>query len=152
LGDGYEITNGVATKYVNAAGGAVAKRVGTTSDWLHGDLQGSANLGTDASGTEGQGQKFRPYGEQVPDPTGLAESLGYVGERQDESGLLYLHARYLDPAMGRFVSPDPLSQGGSLVGLNGYAYANDNPINFSDRKGLCAGADFCSETVGYTDW
>jgi RHS repeat-associated protein len=37
----------------------------------------------------------------------LGGSKGYINERFDaETGLQYLHARYMDPAVGRFISPD----------------------------------------------
>ncbi|MGO4339989.1 RHS repeat-associated core domain-containing protein, partial [Labrys sp. KB_33_2] len=63
------------------------------------------------------------------------EDHGYIGERQDETGLLYLNARYYDPHIARFVSPDwwdPTQEG---VGTNRYAYADNNPINVRDPAG-----------------
>ena len=60
----------------------------------------------------------------------------YIGERYDpETGLLYLNARYMDPAFGRFISPDdwdPVLEG---VGTNRYAYAGNDPVNKSDGNG-----------------
>lgn len=60
-----------------------------------------------------------------------------IGERYDpETGLLYLNARYMDPAFGRFVSPDdwdPVLEG---VGTNRYAYAGNDPVNKS-RRAFC---------------
>ncbi|WP_161677924.1 RHS repeat-associated core domain-containing protein [Pannonibacter tanglangensis] len=52
-----------------------------------------------------------------------------------ETGLTYLNARYYDPILARFVSPDwfdPTQQG---VGTNRYAYAANNPILFKDPSG-----------------
>ncbi|MGO4339997.1 RHS repeat-associated core domain-containing protein, partial [Labrys sp. KB_33_2] len=63
------------------------------------------------------------------------EDHGYIGERQDETGLLYLNARYYDPHIARFVSPDwwdPTQEG---VGTNRYSYADNNPINVADPSG-----------------
>jgi hypothetical protein len=48
--------------------------------------------------------------------------------------LVYLNARYYDPEIGRFVSPDPLAQLGQK--LNRYTYSRNNPINFLDPTGL----------------
>lgn len=44
-------------------------------------------------------------------------SLNYTGQRLDSTGLLYYHARYYDPGLGRFVSPDTLvpGSGGSAL-------------------------------------
>jgi RHS repeat-associated protein len=67
---------------------------------------------------------------------GVIESRGWIDQRQDaETGLTYLHARYYDPALGLFVSPDtpnPIEPG---VGINRYAYSMGDPINASDRSG-----------------
>jgi len=46
---------------------------------------------------------------------------------------IYLHARYFDPKLGQFLSPDPLRTRG---GPNLYAYGRGNPSNLSDRGGL----------------
>ena len=102
---------------------------------------GAATVETDA---------YRPYGQRTstlaagsdgvtPD---RADSKGFTGERDDpEVGLLYLHARYYDPKLGIFVSPDtwdPLKEG---VGTNRYAYAGNDPVNKADRNGHAEGDD-----------
>src|SRR5262249_882340 len=71
----------------------------------------------------------------------FAESRGYLSERQDETGLFYLHARYYDPALGRFVSADPTIPTGSNVHLNRYAYASNNPIGRLDPGGYDDGEE-----------
>src|SRR5687767_2439108 len=67
-------------------------------------------------------------------PTGCSAStsFGYTGQYQDnESGLLYLRARYYDPATEQFISRDPLeAQTGQP-----YTYAYANPVNFVDPSG-----------------
>jgi RHS repeat-associated protein len=53
----------------------------------------------------------------------------YTGEQTDASiGLEYLRARYYDAETGRFLSLDPLG--------DGYDYAYDNPVMFTDPSGL----------------
>ena len=49
---------------------------------------------------------------------------------------MYLHARYYDPSLGRFVQPDPADPTEAGVGVNRYAYALNNPVMFSDPSGL----------------
>ena len=34
--------------------------------------------------------------------------LNYTGQRKDDTRLLYYHARYYDPGIARFVSPDSI--------------------------------------------
>ena len=52
----------------------------------------------------------------------------------NETGLYYLNARYYDPSIGRFISPDVLSildeTKGQINGLNLYMYCNNNPIMY----------------------
>ncbi|MGH6924048.1 MAG: alpha/beta fold hydrolase [Propylenella sp.] len=61
---------------------------------------------------------------------------GYICERRDpETGLLYLNARYMDPVLGRFLSPDDWDPTQPGVGTNRYAYAENDPINKSDPNG-----------------
>ncbi|RYD66955.1 MAG: RHS repeat-associated core domain-containing protein, partial [Verrucomicrobiaceae bacterium] len=54
-----------------------------------------------------------------------------IGHRQDdESGLIYMRARYYDPQAGRFISEDP-----SMDGINWFAYCANDPVNYSDESG-----------------
>ena len=51
-----------------------------------------------------------------------------------EIGLDYYKARFYDPAIGRFMTPDPA---GMVDGPNLYAYVLNDPVNFTDPSGLC---------------
>jgi RHS repeat-associated protein len=77
---------------------------------------------------------YDPYGGTSPSSS-FAESQSFTGQRQDETGLFYLHARYYDPKLGKFLSPDPIL-GEGAVGLNRYAYAGNDPVNATDPSGL----------------
>ncbi len=76
---------------------------------------------------------YDAYGA-VKDRTGSTTTpFGFAGQYIDvESGLQYLRARYYDPALGQFLSRDP------MVDKTGqaYAYAGDNPLNAADPSGL----------------
>jgi RHS repeat-associated protein len=37
----------------------------------------------------------------------------YTGQQRDDTGLLFYNARYYDPVLGRFVSPDTIVPGTS---------------------------------------
>lgn len=60
----------------------------------------------------------------------------------DDTGLYYYGARYYDPALGRFISPDPLYIADpercttNPIACNLFAYANNNPMAFIDPTGL----------------
>jgi RHS repeat-associated protein len=135
IGDDYEVAGTTITKYVSLGGALVGKLVGADRYWLHTDHQGSIQVITDAGGNEVQRLNYRPYGDRQSG-TAHAESRGYTGQRQDESGLIYLHARYVDPVLGRFISPDPTVPSSDNIGLNRYAYAGNDPINQTDTNGM----------------
>ena len=55
----------------------------------------------------------------------------------DETGLYYLNARYYDPEIGRFISPDGTEylDPESVNGLNIYVYCGNNPVINIDPSG-----------------
>ena len=59
---------------------------------------------------------------------GFVGSLGHPSE--DSTGMIYMRARYMDPAVGRFVSQDHRHQGG-----NWFAYVNNSPTAMRDASG-----------------
>ncbi|WP_432735886.1 RHS repeat domain-containing protein [Maridesulfovibrio sp. FT414] len=62
-------------------------------------------------------------------------ALGFAGGLHDpDTGLIHFGYREYDPAIGRFISPDPLGDEGGDVDV--YGYCLDDPVNFVDRDGL----------------
>ena len=61
-----------------------------------------------------------------------------------ECKLFYCNARYYDPEVGRWISPDDLSylNPDSITGLNLYVYCADNPMMFVDNNGCFISAIF----------
>jgi len=82
-----------------------------------------------------------PFGvERVANGT-APNALRHAGREYDsETQFYYFRARYYDPAVGRFISEDPLGLG---AGINQYAYAGNDPVNRGDPSGLSGG---CSST------
>ncbi len=62
---------------------------------------------------------------------------GYGGHRLDaQTGLIYMKARFYDPAIGRFLSPDSVIPGPmNPQALNRYSYVLNNPIANTDPTG-----------------
>ncbi|GIV11409.1 MAG: hypothetical protein KatS3mg020_0900 [Fimbriimonadales bacterium] len=63
----------------------------------------------------------------------LGTGRGYcanLGHPEDETGLVYMRARYYEPVTGRFISEDPARDG-----VNWYLYADGNPVNRTDFTG-----------------
>ena len=51
----------------------------------------------------------------------MHSSVGFTGQREDQSGLASFNARQYDPAVGRFTSADSVI--GADAALDGYAYS-----------------------------
>ena len=65
-------------------------------------------------------------------------AYGFTGHEDDGTGLVYMQARYFDPASARFTRPDPARDWSPLLPAtaNLYAYAYGNPIAYHDPFGL----------------
>jgi RHS repeat-associated protein len=78
----------------------------------------------------------------------------FAGEQQDsESGLYYLRARYFDPRVGRFISRDPLpGDARRPLSEHEYLYAQANPVNFRDPRGLQVPTSLTELTVALREF
>jgi RHS repeat-associated protein len=101
---------------------------------------GSKNVRAEVSstGAVNGAWRYRGYG-QIAASSGAATPsyFGLANELLDPSGLYYMRARWYDPAVGRFLSRDPLKgKPQNPVTLNAYMYAAGDPIAFTDPTGL----------------
>ena len=74
---------------------------------------------------------------QVGDDLSPASQQGHTGHVGDNTGLLYMQARYYDPVIGRFYSNDPVGMT-DVHSFNRYTYANNNPYKYIDPTGMKA--------------
>ncbi|GAA3492144.1 RHS repeat-associated core domain-containing protein [Streptomyces cremeus] len=94
------------------------------------DALGSVLALADETGAKVNEYRYSPRGvdgtftEKVPQP------YRFAGGYQDPTGLYHLKARYYDPRIGRFTSPDPSGQE-----KNPYLYAEGDPVNRIDPNG-----------------
>lgn len=79
-------------------------------------------------------QLYGPYGNKRYSTDTLPTSIGFTGQRTDSvTGLDYYVARYYDPAVGVFLSPDSVQ--GNAQGMQPYAYVGGNPETRTDPTG-----------------
>jgi RHS repeat-associated protein/uncharacterized repeat protein (TIGR01451 family) len=103
-------TNAAASAAPYAASGPSIPNAMTTVVYIHSDHLGSVSAVTDQGGNLVSSQQFDPWGKVRAG--GVAQTkVNYTGQRRDDTGLLYYHARYYDPSLARFVSPDSLTPG-----------------------------------------
>lgn len=85
------------------------------------------------------GTRYYAYGrERASNLASLPTDYTFTGQRQDNTGLVYMNARYYDPELGQFISPDTLVPDATGVfDYNRYMYARGNPMKYNDPDGHC---------------
>ncbi|WP_435886397.1 RHS repeat-associated core domain-containing protein [Streptomyces cyaneofuscatus] len=126
-------TAGVDTGFNREPGGTLNSMTrGGKNHYYLTDALGSVVALADEAGTKVNTYAYSPRGvqratttEQVPQP------YRFAGGYQDPTGLYHFAARYYDPNIGRFTTPDPSGQE-----KNPYLYAEGDPVNRIDPTGL----------------
>jgi RHS repeat-associated protein len=127
---------------VPGPGGSVASKRGLDGGWVFafGDQRG-ARFFTDQEGRFVQDVEYSPFGA-ASSSGAAAGSLEHSTQQWNGSdtlsafGLTHLGARLHDPAIGRFLSRDPLIRPRGGTTTNAYAFAHNDPFNLSDPSGL----------------
>ena len=138
-----DFTFSKVTDYVHGNSMTIARLSNDKPTFLHNDLLGSPQSGSDSSGTVVWTESYTPYGEKWEKTPRSNDLGGFTGHVSDSAtGLTYMQARYYDPVIGRFYSNDPvdvlghMTRGNSIAnGFNRYAYANNNPYKYTDPDG-----------------
>ena len=138
----YEVRDGVARRYVVHQNRRIAEESGGATQFLHPDHLGNIVLITDAVGAIVKETGYLPFGT-IAFTTGASSSdHGFISREFDEEiGLVFCASRYYDPALGRFISPDPFlllnpeKTLGNVGGFNLYVYAGNNPMRQVDDNG-----------------
>ncbi len=151
----------IVTK-LNSANHPTYSEESASTYYYHSDHLGSASVISDNDGREYERIEYTPYGEVWIDKSAATYKTPYrfTGkERDEETGLYYYGARYLDPMYSRWLSTDPAlgdyipqapindeakkhnqnlpGMGGVFNHINGnlYHYAGNNPVKYTDPDG-----------------
>jgi len=109
------------------------------------DGQGNVVAVTDSSGNVVASYAYDAFGALTSSsenfPNGWSNPFRYDGAqgvRYDlETGLYWMRVRAYDPALGRFLSHDPLGRLAALgLDTQPYVYAGNNPVNWTDPSGM----------------
>ncbi|ONI78710.1 hypothetical protein ALI144C_28370 [Actinosynnema sp. ALI-1.44] len=125
------------TRYYLHGDSLVAAKTGGSLSYLTGDRQGTGTLSVNANTLATTKRRFDPFGvARGPAPESWPSTQGFVGGTADPAtGLTRLGVRDYDPALGRFLSVDPLLNDASPQSLDAYVYSRNNPSTFSDPSG-----------------
>ncbi|MFL3868722.1 RHS repeat protein [Streptomyces griseobrunneus] len=128
------------TRYYDFDGETVAARTDGAIQFLFSDHHGTGTTAIDATTQDVFQRSLDPFGAERGTSSGVwPVDRGFVNGVMDDTGLTQLGARAYDPKLGRFLSVDPLADFGDSQRMNAYAYANNNPVTFSDPDGLFFG-------------
>ena len=118
----------------------------TKTRYVHKDHLGSVIAISDEAAAVVERLNYDPHGKRreagwdAPWLPVLASETqrGFTGhEHLDNVGLIHMNGRVYDPALGRFISADPIIQfPASTQGMNRYTYAGNNPLSFTDPSGF----------------
>jgi RHS repeat-associated protein len=125
----------VLANLITGATDEVFSRADNTGSFtqLKDDL-GSTLALADATGNIVTSYTYDPFGRTTVSGAGSANVFQFTG-RENDGNLYYYRARYYNPSIGRFVSPDPIGLVGGDANL--YGYVHNSPVNATDPSGNC---------------
>jgi RHS repeat-associated protein len=129
-----------------AVGANYFRSLGIDEPWLRSDLGatitnsvylvdalGSIVALTDTNGAIQTEYAYDPFGVTTNFGASSKNSHQFTGRENDGTGLYYYRARYYIPALGRFISEDPIGFAGGQINI--YGYVGNDPIESTDPSG-----------------
>ena len=104
--------------------------------YYHSDHLGSTAYITDQKANVTQYDAYLPYGELLVDEHSSSADLPYKfngKELDEETGLYYYGARYMNPVTSMWYGVDPLAE--KYVATGAYVYCMGNPVKLIDPDG-----------------
>ena len=104
--------------------------------YYHPDHLGSSSYITNLDGEVVQHIEYVPFGEVFVEERNNIWNTPYLfnaKEFDEETGLYYYGARYYDPKVSLWISPDPIQE--KYPNTSTYCYTHNNPIVYHDPNG-----------------
>jgi RHS repeat-associated protein len=135
-----EVTDGVTTTYLYGADLLAQYDAAGNPTYLLTDGQGNVRLLVDAAGNVVGRYDYDVFGAVRSASGSASTTYRNAGHAADDPvGLVYMRARWYDPALGRFLSPDPRLPGAwNSQDWNRYVHGRDNPMTYIDADGEIA--------------
>jgi RHS repeat-associated protein len=139
---GIQYKTGGAIDFIQTAEGRAINNGGSyTYEYHLTDHLGNSRVSFDQnSGTVPRQQDdYYPFGMEISSGAVSSPKNEYLynkKELQEELGQYDYAARFYDPVIGRWTTPDPLGE--KFINLTPYNYAINNPIAFIDPQGMAA--------------
>ncbi|MBN1521804.1 MAG: hypothetical protein JW928_04660 [Candidatus Aureabacteria bacterium] len=139
IGELYEShSDGLSIKHIFAGSQKVCSLKSDESIfYYHKDHIHSSNIITDGQGNLITHYEYSPYGSLTLQTGDDVTPFKFTGQELDDStGLYYFKARYYDPVLGRFITPDSIVPHLFVPqSLNHYSYCMNNPVKYVDPTG-----------------
>jgi RHS repeat-associated protein len=131
----YDNSGNFIREYIYVNGAPLAQINSGTPEvltYLHADHLGTPRFATNSGGSQVWSWNNDAFGTSAPSGSPTV-NLRMPGQYYDsESGLFYNINRTYNPAIGRYISADPIGIAG---GLNTFGYVGQSPVNLIDRWG-----------------
>ena len=136
----YDDGGQLVARYVHGLGLAARLDAAGSAAYYAFDAIGSVVQMTGASGAVLNSYDYAPFGAPLAAQETISNPFRYVGRfgiMQEGYGLNFMRARFYDPQLGSFISPDPLPN--PLV--SPYVYAGNAPTTLIDPTGTTKASD-----------
>lgn len=158
IGDHFEVEGSNEIKYIFAGNLRIAKIDSSGVYYFHKDHLGSSTVMTNDDGVgSAETAEYDPFGGMRSHSSESKSNYKYTDQELDAetpelTGLYNYNARLYDPAIGRFISADPVvPHPYNPQSLNRYSYVLNNPLIYTDPSGYQAavsGGEYAKEIEG----
>jgi RHS repeat-associated protein/uncharacterized repeat protein (TIGR01451 family) len=132
-----ETTAGQSSRYIHGNDLISLEETAGATTFYHADGIGSTRALSDQAGATTDRYSYDVFGGTRTHNGTSRQDFTYAGEQVDEeTGFVFLRARYYDPEIGRFLSRD--QHPGTVINsrsLNRYVYSQNNPVWLTDPSG-----------------